>query len=114
MRPPRDEIVSIKVKCKQCGIEFKGRRSTRTLCGRKCSNVSWRLKKLKGIEYSIKEVYYDDKGEPKHWSVEPQYICAESVNDMRWDLILINQAFKRPILEEIKENGKIILKVTKH
>lgn len=60
----------------------------------------WNIKKMSGDEYSIRSVYYDKKGKPTSWQGEPQYLCSETMEGLMGDLILIRQAFKRPILEE--------------
>lgn len=60
---------------------------------------NWKLKKLKGEQFAIHEVYYDKNGNPTSWSEKPQYLCAETVEAIMDDLILIRNAFKQPILE---------------
>ena len=60
----------------------------------------WKLKKLKGINYSIREVYYNEKGKPVSWSAEPQTLCSESIGDLVSDIISIGLSFGRTVLEE--------------
>lgn len=58
------------------------------------------MKKMSGDEYSIREVYYDKNGKPTSWTSQPQYLCSETVEGLMDDMLLLKQAFKRPILEE--------------
>lgn len=70
--------------------------------------TKWKLKNLKGNGYAIHEVYYDEKGRPTSWSAEPQYLCAETKEQLMGDIVLIRQAFRKPTLEIVNNKLKEI------
>lgn len=49
--------------------------------------------------YQIHEVYYADDGSIEHWTEEPVQPLGETVAELREDIRLFLQAFRRPILE---------------
>ena len=63
------------------------------------------LKEIKGTEFAIHEVYYDKDYNPTSWTEKPSYLCSETKEDLLGDLILIRQAFKRPVL--VEKEGKL-------
>lgn len=52
------------------------------------------------ITLNIHEVYYNDKGEPRAWSENPIYAQGSSRAGLADDLILMQKALRKPVLEE--------------
>jgi len=48
---------------------------------------------------SIHEVYYDAEGKIDSWVVEPSTPFGDDLNGLSYDLILIRQALRKPILD---------------
>jgi len=63
-------------------------------------------------EYShgIHEVYYDEAKQPYTWSKDPIAAHGETLEDIKEDLEMQREAFKKPILEEIEEGERKVLK----
>lgn len=51
--------------------------------------------------YSIHEVYYNDDGSVKMWSVDPIHPGGETPQDLIGDVELMYGAFEKSILQEI-------------
>ena len=62
------------------------------------------------IVYQIHEVYYSDDGEIDGWTDIPVMPLGESEYELREDIRHFLEAFRHPILEEKKDNGKDILR----
>ena len=50
-------------------------------------------------EYSVREVYYDEKGQPNGVTENPCYLAAESVKELNADRMLMGAACRQPVLE---------------
>lgn len=66
--------------------------------------MSWDYRLVHRIEtdgetYAVHEVYYNDAGQPNGVTERPCYLAAESVKELRSDLMLMRHAFELPILE---------------
>lgn len=55
--------------------------------------------------HSIREVYYDRRGEVDGWTEEPVAPLGESLDELRADLARMAEALNRPTLEETKSVG---------
>lgn len=55
---------------------------------------------------AIHECYYDDQGEVISWTEDPVMLSGESVEEMRNDLIRMEQALDYPVIEVKHEPGK--------
>ncbi len=58
--------------------------------------------KLKGLKrtasYSIRDVYYDGNGKPHSWGADPQHPIGETKKGLIFDLKIMRQASRRPVL----------------
>ena len=50
-------------------------------------------------QFAIYEVYYDDNGNPNAWSMEPMYICGETLEELMEDFKHYSSAFDKPVLD---------------
>ena len=83
--------------------------------GRDMSNWNYRViqKRVQSAEdivYQIHEVYYSENGGIDGWTESPVMPLGESEYELREDIRHFLEAFRRPILEEKKDNGKDILR----
>ena len=62
---------------------------------------------LRNVWYAIHEVYYDENDKPFMCSMEPEYPCGETVDELIWSFSHFIEAFNKPILDydEIPEEG---------
>ena len=60
---------------------------------------------LKGAEFAIHEVYYDDQGAVEGCTVEPVGVAGDTLAELREDLAYYARALDRPVLtyEEMPE-----------
>ncbi len=65
--------------------------------------------KDKSAYYEIHEVFYSSNGSIDSWTEKPMSPFGESVSELREQIRYFLQAFRLPILEEKKINGKTIL-----
>lgn len=49
--------------------------------------------------FGIYEVYYDEKGEPNGWSVNPEYVETETIEGIQWMAEKFQEALAKPVLE---------------
>ena len=67
--------------------------------------MTWNYRVIKSIDqtgevnFGIHEVYYDENNIPHSCTAEPIVLTAESIEDLKADLELINKAFSKPVLE---------------
>lgn len=50
--------------------------------------------------YSIRGVYYNDKGEADGWGRKPQYPIGETLEDLKKEVKHFQEALSKPILNE--------------
>ena len=51
--------------------------------------------------HAIHEVYYDDNGEPRSWTTEPQWLSSDDgVEGLKADIKCMMEAFECPVLDE--------------
>ena len=65
--------------------------------------------KDKTTSYEIHEVYYLSDGTVESWTEKPMSPFGASLSELREEIRFFLQAFRLPILEEKKINGKTIL-----
>ena len=67
--------------------------------------MTWNYRIIKSIDedgeasFGIHEVYYDDSNKPHSCTTEPIVFAAESLDDLKKDLKLMQKAFEKPVLE---------------
>lgn len=59
--------------------------------------------------YQIKEVYYDDDGTIREWSVQPDAAGGEDLDGLKGDLLLQLAALDKPVLEEVNDGNRYTL-----
>lgn len=63
-----------------------------------------------GATYTIHEVYYDEEGKPRSYTVDPIDPCGESLKDLKTELSWMRKALSKPILTpddfDVKECSK--------
>ena len=80
--------------------------------------MTWNYRIIRTVQnntfhYSIHEVYYNKNGKIEAWTEEPVLPFGESEDELREDINHFLQAFKLPILEKGRINGKERLKEIK-
>lgn len=63
------------------------------------------------VFFRIHEVYYDEDGSIRSWTVDPVLPSGESTSELREDIRHFLSAFRKPVLEEAKENGESVLRL---
>ncbi|MGQ4893488.1 MAG: hypothetical protein ACP6IQ_02560 [Candidatus Njordarchaeia archaeon] len=53
--------------------------------------------------YEIREVYYDNKGKIEAWTAEPMSPFGDGFNDLKGDMRLMFEAFKKPVLRVVDD-----------
>jgi hypothetical protein len=48
--------------------------------------------------FTIREVYYNDKGKSDSFTIEPISPFGENIGELRWELEQMMKALKRPVL----------------
>lgn len=71
----------------------------------KIGGWNYRVGEKNGL-FSIIEVYYNDKGQPKAYAERNPTANWEDYEDLKGTIDLIKQAFKRPVLD-IKKTFKL-------
>lgn len=67
--------------------------------------MTWNYRIIKSIDedgeasFGIHEVYYDESKNPHSCTAEPIVLAAESLDDLKKDLKLMQKAFEKPVLE---------------
>jgi hypothetical protein len=51
------------------------------------------------VQHAVYEVYYDEDGSVKAWSMKPTYIVGETLDELKDDLKRYSAAFDKPILD---------------
>lgn len=53
------------------------------------------------FHFSIREVYYDEKGEPEGWTGDSISLIGDNAEELKSKYEFIAEAFKAPILEQV-------------
>lgn len=63
--------------------------------------MSWNYRVVRGAnDLRIFDVYYDESGRPIATHAAPAYVYGETMDDLRAQLQLMNEALTLPILDE--------------
>lgn len=60
--------------------------------------------------YRIHEVYYADDGRIEGWTAGPVEPLGESLSELREEIRYFLTALRRPVLEEVEEEGRCVLR----
>lgn len=63
---------------------------------------SWNYRVVRGGDgLRVFDVYYDDTGRPIATNVAPTYVYGDTLDDLKAQLLLMNEALTRPILGKV-------------
>lgn len=60
--------------------------------------------------FQIHEVYYDESEEIDSWTQNAVEPLGETIGELREDIRYFQSAFRKPILEEAREDGRVVLR----
>lgn len=60
--------------------------------------------------FQIHEVYYDESGNIDGWTKEAVEPSGETIGELREDIRYFHSAFRKEVLEEVRESGELVLR----